>query len=975
MIQKINTQISAINDSLAWIKKNKPEHYEQRFMQLVEERRKLRKLAQAESQNPAIAAFGESQKGKSYLMGNLLQKNGVPFMLKIDNGQDEVNFVQNVNPIGNNKEATGVVTRFTTFRGREEHYDANLPVIVKLLSPSSIATILCAGYYKNIMDWKAYSDQEYDTFAHDILNKYKDMPETGQTVFVEDDVLEIKHYLSKFVHSELQGLISRSCFFENLAMVIRRIPVSDWTSVLKYLWHDNNIVTEMFRRMINVLQKLNFASEVYTNIETVRHYGDNTNTIMSVDCLNGLDNASWDKYAEVSIRDAQKGMVKISDIPKCELAAVCAETVYKVERDYVEDMMDYKFYSGNQPGDLPQETLRKLNNTSIKKELLNDSDLLDFPGARNNLKLQEQFLDKKDDNGASNAVQMLLRGKVTYLFNDYSESRIINILLFCHDAAQVAVSEMYIMVNDWVEKYVGRTAEERSQMIRMCGGVPPLFNICTKLNMDMVEDEHEEQNNDSALNQRWSGRLNKVLYTQAIRANDVDWFKNWDGPGRYFKNSYLLRDFKYSSCTGNGNNLYDGYRDTDENPMEERLNLTPEFYERLRNTFLTNPDVKIFFEDPTMAWDLSATRNNDGALYIIDKLTLVAKNMHIARDTQFAQQVDETRAKLLSLLSEYHISDDLDEILQENIRKANSIIREMDFTCNDDNYFFGHLMQALQITETRCLQMVHHMIQSGELGEKNNNFGDYEIILRRCQDFRGCQTQDDCWQRLINMYGLHNREDAEKYLNMRAVEPKKLFSKTFKKKLNSVVLADCVYDMWQNTIKSADFMNKLLSNQRFDNVVMSTLLEDIILTSDHMKLNERMSESIAEYVNVINVFTINESLVADILSSNINKFVIDLGYQLLTAADQDNARKVAKEYHLPIFDYIDKEHKSHFEEQELTSLFDDLTDNPKSMTVSFEDNYYTWLEYMYVSFIAHLEVPEYDKEANRQIAEIINKLS
>ena len=64
MIQKINTQISAINDSLAQIKKNKPEHYEQRFMQLVEERRKLRKLAQAESQNPAIAAFGESQKGK-----------------------------------------------------------------------------------------------------------------------------------------------------------------------------------------------------------------------------------------------------------------------------------------------------------------------------------------------------------------------------------------------------------------------------------------------------------------------------------------------------------------------------------------------------------------------------------------------------------------------------------------------------------------------------------------------------------------------------------------------------------------------------------------------------------------------------------------------------------------------------------------------------------------------------------------------
>ena len=352
MIQKINTQIGVINEALAWIKKNKPEHYEQRFMQLVEERRKLRKLAFAESENPAIAAFGESQKGKSYLMGNLLQKNGVPFMVKIDGGRDEVNFVQNVNPIGNNKEATGVVTRFTTFKGREERYDANLPVIVRLLSPASIATILSGGYYKNIMDYQTYSDQEINTFSQGILEKYRSMPDSGQTYFVEDDVLEIKHYLSKFV-TEAQGLL-RSSYFENLALVIRKIPVSEWTSELKYLWHENPIVSALFTRMINVLQKLNFASEVYTDIETVRHYGDNTNTIMSVDCLNGLDNSAWDKTANVYVRNGQQNMVSIPDIPKCELAAVCAETIYKVEKDYVEDMMDYKFYTGNQPGDLPQ---------------------------------------------------------------------------------------------------------------------------------------------------------------------------------------------------------------------------------------------------------------------------------------------------------------------------------------------------------------------------------------------------------------------------------------------------------------------------------------------------------------------------------------------------------------------------------------------------------------------------------------------
>ena len=99
MIQKINTQIGLVNDALAWIRKNKPEHYEQRFMQLVEERRKLRKLALAECENPAIAAYGKSQAGKSYLMSNILQKDGQPFTVDVD-GQ-RYNFINEMNPITN----------------------------------------------------------------------------------------------------------------------------------------------------------------------------------------------------------------------------------------------------------------------------------------------------------------------------------------------------------------------------------------------------------------------------------------------------------------------------------------------------------------------------------------------------------------------------------------------------------------------------------------------------------------------------------------------------------------------------------------------------------------------------------------------------------------------------------------------------------------------------------------------------------
>ncbi|MGN1214600.1 MAG: virulence factor SrfC family protein, partial [Bacteroidaceae bacterium] len=625
--------------------------------------------------------------------------------IKVNEGKDEVDFVQNINPIGDKKEATGVVTRFKVFGEADaDRYNSKLPVIVKLLAPSNIATILCDSYHKDILDYQTYSDQELTDFSKEILDKYKNAPDTGNNAFTEDDVLEIKYYLSNFV-TETQS-IRRSGYFENLALVIRKIPVSDWTNVLSVLWHRNEIVSNMFTRMIGVLQKLQFADEIYTDIETVRHYGNNINTIMSVDCLNGLDNPNWDKTAVVYLR-SDNDYTAIPNVSKCELAAVCAETVYKIEDVYAHDKMKYGIVENPnlENGDMPTESVRELKHSDIEKSLLKNSDLLDFPGARNRLKVKESFLDKKDDTGVSNSVQMLLRGKVAHLFNSYSDSRIVNILLFCHDAEAIVVNDMYIMVNDWVERYVGKTAADRKKTIESYGNMSPLFNICTKFNIDMTEDEHPEKNNEAALTQRWYGRLIKVLYTQAFKANDVDWFKNWDDVDRPFKNSYLLRDYKYSGCTGSGNNLYDGYKETDDSPSEEKLELHYDFYKLMRQTFIQSKDVQTFFENPRLAWDVAATRNNDGSLYIIDRLCMVAANAANARAKQFNDEVSAISNSVLQIMKEYFISTDVDELLENNIRKAKSIFREMDFTCNSDNYYFGHLIQALQLTEKDCYKV------------------------------------------------------------------------------------------------------------------------------------------------------------------------------------------------------------------------------------------------------------------------------
>lgn len=957
MIQKINTQIGLVNDALAWIRKNKPEHYEQRFMQLVEERRKLRKLALAECENPAIAAYGKSQAGKSYLMSNILQKDGQPFTVDVD-GQ-RYNFINEMNPITKNTEATGVVTRFSSFARNSQRFSQRYPIMMKSLSVADITLIICDGYFNDLGDYTVPSGSEINTLAEAIFQKYKDMTEQRNAPMTEDDVLDMKDYFRKYINNA-QAFYSRdSNFFERLALVVRRIPVTDYADIFSNLWSKEDHLSKLYERLLRTMRRLNFAEDIYLPVEAVLHHGVNENTIMSVQCLNGLaDEEAQPRFTHAFLRNGDS-YSKVENLNKSEMSAICAEVVFRIGDDFLESSSSYDFEMITDP-----LTRQSITHTPVQKAILKSADLLDFPGARSRKKESVTTLEE-----GKILTTVLLRGKVAYLFNKYSEARVLNVLLFCQDYAQNDVTDLFSTLNKWVNNYVGKTPEERQRTLQLCQGISPLFYVGTKFNVDMEEDQNAAANERDAIDGRWFARFQKVLYGECFNADGVEWVKNWTHPNEFFRNSYLLRDFKYSG--EKTSKLYSGFS---EEGREQAMTIPRPFYDTLRRSFCESEEVRMFFNDPAKAWDVAATINNDGALYIIENLAVVSDCLSRAREAQFAQQLKETRSKLLDVLNEYHVSEDIEEILQENIRKANSIIREMDFTCNEDNYFFGHLLQALQITETRCLQVIHHLIQSGELGERNNNFKNYEIILKRCRNFEGCHNSDECWQRLQNVYGLRDKDEAGKYLAGRDVESRLLFSGTFKKKLNSCVLADRVYDLWQKNIKSVEFMNQILANQRFDSVVMSILLEDITQTSNYLKLNDLMGDAIAEYVNVINIYTINESLVADILSSTINSFVIDLGYSLLPQADRDNARKVAQQSYLPVFDYIDREHTSHFEEDELTALFNELTDNPKSMTVSFENNYYTWLEYMYVSFIAHLDVPDYDKEANRLLSEIIHNI-
>lgn len=97
---------------------------------------------------PALGLFGPSQAGKSFLVSSLAAS--ADGRLRTRMGETVLDFIDDINPRGNGKESTGLVTRFT--RKGEPEKDPKFCVPLRLFGECDIAKILINSCF-NDFDW------------------------------------------------------------------------------------------------------------------------------------------------------------------------------------------------------------------------------------------------------------------------------------------------------------------------------------------------------------------------------------------------------------------------------------------------------------------------------------------------------------------------------------------------------------------------------------------------------------------------------------------------------------------------------------------------------------------------------------------------------------------------------------------------------------------------------------------------------
>ncbi|MBO4906205.1 MAG: hypothetical protein J5486_04090 [Bacteroidaceae bacterium] len=932
-IQKIETQLSSIEQAFAWAVNVPASEQLEYKKKLINIRREFKRIRYAVSEQCSTAAFGESQMGKSYLVSALLSTPSAPFT--VTDGQQEYNFINEINPSSPNStiEATGVITRFST-SSRGELPQGYLRV--QLLTVPDIILLLCEAYY-NQVDYSHDSVVPSETINECIRNIVPDKPLRPTTLLEEDDILDVLDYIKST--SSLQKKCTHllgSDLFNYLVLHLRELGEGQLQTLIQLLWNNNQHITRLWNDMLKTYAKLNFQSQIFVRFDAVLKRKGTLLDVARLDEMYGEPEAVMNDYE-----------------PQTEVKLSTDGQPIRIEKSFLSSLI----------AELNFDLDASLENSH---PFLHDLDILDFPGARR----PEQCKEDKLDEG-KNLSTILRRGKVSYLFNKYSTAKRISTLLFCHNNNQSAESTMGQLLDSWVNSSVGRSPADREAYMQLAR-TAPLFIIGTWFNKDL--DYQDEAAGDiDRLAERWKRRFNVVLEKEVLKSlgDDEHWFNNWSSSVKPFQNIFMLRDFKYSK------GIYQGY-DPETGQSEQGAPVTPTrypaFFSDLRTSFINDEFVRLHFTQPEKAWDAAATVANDGTHIIIDTLGRIAPNVARARDEKFAKDLSAAVKELRTTLERYYHPESGDEKLKLAKRQAGSVCMQIDRMIGQDPYAFGRLIDTMMISESEIYEFAHEQL----LGEEQPlpaSSEETQIFMSAGLD--SSASREDNIERLCDYLGVDDEDEVRSALAEEGIELDSLLAQSQMQASRAEQFVELVEGLWYDDLlakRAVAALGDVLPG-------MSTVVSGMWSLYKMLGMRKRLAETVHDYLSTLDRDSY-VGIISDYLSMQLNAFVSSFAFDFMTREQQQALVEKALKLKVNISPNILNANERTSGLQlltELSKLEEMLSNNDfKQQDRLFLEQFpqynrvWRWQQYMRLGLLYACDLPDYDIRANAQLKEIID---
>lgn len=565
-----------------------------------------RKLARSAGRRMCVGVYGASQQGKSYLVSVLARPPGKSELLTRF-GDETRDFVREINPQGG-KESTGLVTRFSTVASVGDT-DPKHPVELLLLTETDFIKILANSFQSDFDQNNVQTPPPQGDAVRDILAAAEAAKDRRAVAAHLDEIVvsDLSEYFQKNFRNRWQDL-------EPLRYWTRLIGLAPYLSleararVFSVLWGGIEEFTALYRLLVGALEKLGHPSEVLTEMRALI---PRATSIIDVATLEQQLGTKADEQDRLSVRACHAaGLAPAIELPRAVLTALIAEL---------------RITMNEQPWPIFEHT-----------------ELLDFPGARSRLKLT--VLPSDAEERAKQVRQLLLRGKIAYLFQRYSEERELTSMLLCMGNKQNEVKDLGTLVRQWIELTHGATPAARRS-------VPTsLFLVLTMMDLEFLPKAGETED---AIATKWDVRLHASL---AEPYQHDGWVM--DFAGSPFNTTVMLRNPNFRQDHLIEYELEPGTEQPRQPLVEIGVSRRNQGYiTQLETSFMESKAVARHFADPREAWSAIFTWNDGGVSYIVDKLSVVSNPA--LKLGQVGQRLTEGSGPLHANLKRfYHGMDD-----------------------------------------------------------------------------------------------------------------------------------------------------------------------------------------------------------------------------------------------------------------------------------------------------------------------------
>jgi hypothetical protein len=906
---QVSNFFDLLNRSNNWVHKNlKYEEKNNLSYEIKDKRRIVRKIKNSIKSKPVFALYGASQVGKSYLIKNLLSDEGSS--LKISANNKDYDFLKDINPPGVGAESTGVVTRFTIDKPSPfEKY----PIKINLLGVKDIIIILCDSYFSDLKKISSYPETEdFNALITDFENKFNSN-ENPQTFLIEDDLLDLKEYFNKNFNtfSFIVERINECQYWNKISSIIENIPSNYWKDVFSILWGGNKHLTDLFSLLISQLEYISFEKVAYAPFSSVLR---NEGEILDVKRLKEL--YQNEKKITILINEQEK------DINLSYISALSAELILHVSPEVAE-----------------------------KKPFLNNTDLLDFPGARSRLDLEVDSISRES------APDMLLRGKIAYLFNKYSTDFEVNNLLFCINDKQLDVNELPSLLNDWIKNNIGDTFKDRANTIKDLS-ISPLFIVMTFFNNQLKFDTVNDTEGD--FKYKWDTRFHRFFENEIVTTS-YDWHKNWLAKDNVFTNFYLLRDFKYSEDT------FIGYeKENKETGVHPERN---DFLADLKKSFVSHPFVKEHFKEPEESWDETTQLNVDGSKLIIKNLEPAANNY--IKISNYVTQLKSFNELVINKLNKYCHSDNISDKRIKANNEANAIQLEFNRIFGQNPLYFSEFIKSKLLAESDAYNYFHDNIVTEQ---QNATFDQYTLLRSQFPKLSANNTSEGNIEILKRSMNFTNNSDVEAFLKERNINLDLLF---VKKNITSAKdLVNGLFSFWEENYLNEEKFSK------FTDLGLSKSILDVYITAlkttiDNQNLKARISSAIEDLTEGFQIRREHEEFFASVSSQYLNDFISNFGFNFYNDEKLKELETISSDFELN-YETLISSNNSYVNEIVIKNIFDNISNNDVN---AIDDglnamiaNYNKWLSKIKIALISNCGFVNYNVVENHELKELIAEL-